>query len=1071
MTAPLPKNFVVYKSSAGSGKTYTLVREYIRLVISNPERYSNILAITFTNKAANEMKSRILTTLRRLSEYSRSDSRDDIVPLVASLSDVLNLDSSQIATRADVALTLILHNYSNFAVSTIDSFVHRLVRVFAKDLGLPVGFEVEMDADKLISKSVDLLISKVGADPDLTNALVRFIESKMDDEKSWNIETELKKFTANMLKENSYDALKQLRGLSTAEFIDISKRLSVIRYKFENQLYQSAKEASDLIGNNGIDPFAFFQAKSGVGVYLSRLAAKNFSSVKPNSYFRKAVEEDVWYAAKCPASVAESIDHIKAKLTVLCKNIFDIIQNGYDDYVLSKLVQQNIYMVAVLSEIEKVMEEFRQNENIVHISEFNKRIAAIVQKEAIPFIYERIGEKYRHYLLDEFQDTSILQWQNLIPLLENSLSANNFNMIVGDGKQAIYRWRNGEVEQFSALPKLFNRGNDALSVARENLFISQHQPDNLNTNYRSGVEIVNFNNRFFDFTKKHLADDFQTIYHDVKQENDPKKTGGFIQIEFLKKADLTNEENDLEMLERVLGIVQRNLQHYTPEKIAILTRKKIHGSLIARHLLQNGISVVSSEVLLLSASPEVRFMISLLQHLLVPENKIALAEVLTFLFQQKKVKADGLNELFQGCSELSPGSPASKPFTQLLPENGIEFNKEILHSLSLAEFFEHLINTFGLDQNGNNPFIQFFVDLVYDYNSRFNDSASEFLNFWNETGRNKSIIVPEATPSVRIMTIHKAKGLQFPVVIYPFAFDKSELSIKDAWIEPKFESIPELKTALIELKSELKETSFAGLRQHETDKSFLDTLNLLYVAMTRPKERLYIISKDKTNEKGAWNFSNPFPDVADLLHEFLIHEEIKPNEIGCYCVGEEKLLHPSVKTEQAGMMTASAGYNAGNWRRKILMRRNAPRFWETGKHDTRREKGLLLHYIFSLLTTKKDLDRVLSTLECDGMLEKNQIPEIRAIIESVMARKEISGYFDEGLRVFNEKEILLKDGTILRPDRVVFSNEKVVVMDYKTGKEDPSHRLQLEAYASVLSEMGYKNIERQIVYLDSSLTD
>ncbi|MBE0637046.1 MAG: UvrD-helicase domain-containing protein [Bacteroidales bacterium] len=1069
MNTATPKSFVVYKSSAGSGKTYTLVREYIRLVINNPERYSNILAITFTNKAANEMKSRILSNLRGLSVCTEPGIDVDTARLADSLGKSLNLDYSQVAWRANMALTLILHNYSNFAVSTIDSFVHRLVRVFAKDLRLPVNFEVELDADKLITKSIDLLISKVGTDPDLTNALVRFIESKMDDEKSWNIEKELKKFTKNLLQESSFEALKRLRGLSVAEYIDISKRLSVIRYKFEDQLYQIACKAIDLIKSNNIGQDAFYHGSQGISAYLAKLANRNFSAISPNSHVLNTIRDNKWTSSKCSASEAQAIQFIKPELSGLMQTIFQHLENGFEEYILSKLVHQNIYLVAVLSEIEKVMEEFRQNENIVHISEFNKRIAAIVQKEAIPFIYERIGEKYRHYLLDEFQDTSLLQWQNLVPLLENSLSANHFNMIVGDGKQAIYRWRNGEVEQFAVLPKILNRGNDSLSVARENLFVNQYRSENLNVNYRSGAEIINFNNRFFEFTRQQLAEGFQPIYADIKQEHDPNKTGGYIHIEFLSATGLNKEEYEQKMLDRVLDLVQKNLQYYTPESIAILTRTKAQGSMTARHLMQNGISVVSSEVLLLSASPEVLFMISLLQYLLVPDNKIALAEVLTYLVQQQKVKDDGLDAIFQQCKELNQENPAAKPVEQILRENGIFFHRELLYSLPLPEFFEELINAFGLDQNGNDPFIQFFIDLVYDYNSTYNDSASEFLTFWNDSGCAKSIIIPEATPSVRIMTIHKAKGLQFPVVIYPFAIERSQLSTNEAWIETKFKTIPELEMALIGLNKELEKTSFGIIYQHESDKSFLDTLNLLYVTMTRPKERLYILSKDKTNEKGEWKISSSFPDVADLLHEYLEKENLKPDERGVYCAGKENSPPMRSKAEVINLESVHAGYNAGKWRRKILLHREAARIWKTDKQDESREKGLLLHYIMSQLNTRKDLDLVLSSFESNGLLGSSQIAGLRAEIEKVMARPEISSYFDDGNRVFNEKEILLQDGTIMRPDRVVFTPEKVVVMDYKTGKKNPSHLLQLQRYAEALSQMGYRNIEQQIVYLDPGL--
>jgi len=316
------------------------------------------------------------------------------------------------------------------------------------------------------------------------------------------------------------------------------------------------------------------------------------------------------------------------------------------------------------------------------------------------------------------------------------------------------------------------------------------------------------------------------------------------------------------------------------------------------------------------------------------------------------------------------------------------------------------------------------------------------------------------------MTIHKAKGLQFPVVIYPFANELSRVSIKETWVEPKFESIPELKTSLIEMKKEISETSYAGLLQHETDKSFLDTLNLLYVAMTRPKDRLYVVSKDKSTENDGWKRAGTFPDVADLLYEFLQDKEIQPDESGRYCVGDEKPLERRPVPESQPTVSAKSGYNAGEWRRKILLRRQAPRVWESDQQDSRRETGLLVHFVMSQLKTRGDLERVLANMVTEGVIGRDQLAELKTTIGNVMARPEISRYFDEGNLVFNEKEILLRDGTILRPDRVVFCDDKVVVMDYKTGKEDPAHLRQLNIYADALSEMGYNNIVKEVVYLE-----
>ncbi len=1065
MTAMPPKNFVVYKSSAGSGKTYTLVKAYLKLVIAHPERYANILAVTFTNKASNEMKSRILESLKMLAGHRADSSSIADNPLAKSLLEELNMTPEALSGKAETALRFILHNYSNFAVSTIDSFVHKLVRSFARDLRLPANFEVELDSDKLISNSIDLLVSKVGADPQLTAALVRFIETRMDDEKSWNIELQLKEFTQEMLKEDSYDAIRQLSGLSIDDFIGISKKLQEHIRSFERKIIAPAKQAMETIASAGLTQDAFFQTKSGIYAYFNRIANGDLSKLQPNSYVLKSIDENKWCSGKCTADESDAIFNISDDLTGFYFHIQQIQHDGWQEYNMCRLVHGNIFLVAVLSEIEKVMDEFRENENIVHISEFNKRISAIVQREAVPFIYERIGERYRHYLLDEFQDTSILQWHNLLPLLENALSAGNFNMIVGDGKQAIYRWRNGEVEQFSALPRVFKNPGDALSAARENLLVQQHDPQNLNINYRSRSEIVGFNNAFFDFVKGGLSGELSVIYDEVKQKTLSSKTGGYVQIEFLKNESGTTEDYRTDMLDRTLSIVQENLRDFNPSDIAVLVRRNADGSDLAQHLMENGISVVSNDVLVLSASPKVRFLISFLRFMHAPDNSIAAAEVLTFLYQFKELGFARLNDLLMAVRELNPKDPAALPLIHMLAGRGYALDSSRLGVSPLPELITHLIAVFQLDEAGNDPFVQFFMDMVYDYNTRYNEPLPEFLKYWNDTGAGKSIVIPEATPSVRVMTIHKAKGLQFPVVVYPFAQSFSRLSKKHAWVKPQLDWLPELQTAMVNYNKTMESAGMSELYREETDKSFLDMLNLMYVAMTRAEERLYVISKDKTNDKDQWRVAATFSDPADLLHQFIQHSKWEPDQMNRYCKGTRSVgAKPSDdRADELAVLTSAP--TSGDWRQHIKIRLRTPLNWDASGDKGPREMGLLIHRALSMVRSKHDVDRAIAILVNEGQLHEDQAEQLRSAIIELISKPDLSPYFEEDNMVMNEREILLKSGDILRPDRIVIKDNKAVVIDYKTGKEDPSHHLQLDDYAAALKELGYENVEKKVVYV------
>ena len=841
-------NFVVYKSSAGSGKTHTLVKEYIRLLIQNPERYRNILAITFTNKAANEMKSRIIEDLQKLLAIGTTDRDGKFDNLIEFLTSNLHLSEQEISLRASKALSLILHNYSSFAVSTIDSFVHKLVRSFARDLHLPPNFEVELDTEKLIAKSVDLLISKVGTDKELTKVLVRFVESKMDDEKSWNIEMELKQFTKILLNEDSYQSINKLRNFEPKDFIKISNKLRKWIATYENQLITIAAETHKLIEQKRISISSFYQGKNGIGGYFKNLGSGKLDKIKPNSYVQTTVEEDKWFGGKCPDDDREAITAIKDQLGEAYLKILQLIEKDYANYHLFKLILQNIYPIAVLNAIEKVMDEFRQNENIVHISEFNKRIAKIVGAEHIPFIYERIGEKYHYFMVDEFQDTSMLQWQNMLPLYENSLANNRFNMIVGDGKQAIYRFRSGEVEQFARLPEVSNTSPENPSNAgREALLKSQYKEEVLDTNFRSSEEIVKFNNSFFSFVSQKLDDRYKTIYKGVEQKFRPEKPAGSVHIEFMNHMDYNKDEFALVECEKIFQIISTNLGTIPLKDIAILTRSNDEASTIAQFLIEHGISVVSAEALLLSASREVRFLISFLEHLNDRINRIPIGEIITYLFYHQLTDFPTIDMAFDACAELSkdPNSDENvQTLEKLLQKKTPGISIAALKTTALYETVGQLVHLFRIDPEGKNPFILFFLEVIQEFTSKNNDGIAEFLKYWEETKGKHSIIIPLGTEAVQIMTIHKAKGLQFPVVIYSFAESAVTPTKKYHWADLQSEVIPELGTVLLKTNKALKETIYEDLYDEEFQKSFLDTVNLMYVTLTRPAKHLYILTKD-----------------------------------------------------------------------------------------------------------------------------------------------------------------------------------------------------------------------------------
>ncbi|HOW32459.1 MAG TPA: UvrD-helicase domain-containing protein, partial [Bacteroidales bacterium] len=439
-------NFEIYKSSAGSGKTYTLVLRYLSLALKEHGYFRHILAITFTNKAANEMKQRIINGLIHLADPQKYADSPTVRFMLPDLAKEMALSAEEVTVRAVSELKLLLHDYDNFAISTIDSFVTKLIRSFAHDLYLPVDFTIETDQERLLIKAVDRLLSKAGLDEEITRVLVAFAESKSEDEKDWRIEKDLFTVSEELLKEESFDPVRLLTTIPLSTYRELAVKIRLFVKRFETDLSRVASRALDFLKNAGIQPDWLFQKEKGIAGYFEKFRNKEIS-LEVKTYVRKTIDENCWYSKSTPVEIQRIVDEAVPQLRIYFDEIRNRLQEHGATYFLLKMVGDALYQIAVVGEIEKELEEVKRDNDLLFISEFNKIITDVIIREPVPFIYERIGEKFRHYLVDEFQDTSELQWKNLLPLFGNSLATGSKNLVVGDGKQAIYRFRNGQVDQ------------------------------------------------------------------------------------------------------------------------------------------------------------------------------------------------------------------------------------------------------------------------------------------------------------------------------------------------------------------------------------------------------------------------------------------------------------------------------------------------------------------------------------------------------------------------------------------------------------------------------------------------
>ena len=1097
----MEKKFIVYKSSAGSGKTHTLVREYLALALSEPEKYRNILAITFTNKAADEMKQRVLSYLQQLTVVNKNgelrmengeleiengekkgtpSAKDSI--LVSELAKTLNLTEEEVSKRAKGVLTSILHNYSNFAIGTIDSFVHKIIRTFAHDLYIPSDFDVEMDTDKLLDETVDILISRVGSDEKLTKILVEFIESKTDDERSWHIENDIKNLARSLLKEDGQIYLDKLRDISMDDYFEIIRQINTLLKTFESEVSNLAEKACQLILNHSIDNESFFYGKTGIGSYFKQLRMENgelrMEKIKPNSRVIQTIDDDKWTSGKADPSDKAAIDSIKEQLKSYYLNIQEIKDNDYPKYVLFQVILQNIYPLAVLNEIKKIIDTIKTENNILHISEFNKIISGIVLKEPVPFIYERTGEKYKHFLIDEFQDTSLLQWQNLLPLIDNSLSENNLNMVVGDGKQSIYRWRNGDVEQFMNLPKIAGSpelGDGSwekkIALERQLNLERQYEGIELDKNYRSGKVIVEFNNDLFSFVSKNINEDFRSIYDKVVQKHREEKTGGYVHVEFvneiqdtrnetqdtsIKTQDTSNKTQDTSIknqdnldfedlnLIRIKKIINElKKDNFRLKDIAVLCRSNRNASLTAQYLLTEGIDVVSSESLLLSKSPAVSFIIACLNYINSPENKIAETEIRNYLNRYETGDVRHETNLKSKISYLKS-------------------------NIGIYDLCETIIRIFELNKSKHvNPSLSFFLDAVHEYSVKNPNNIPDFLTWWEEKKGKLSLIVPDELDAVKIMTIHKAKGLQFPVVIFPFATERQKNTKDSLWVDLDESEIPKLKVALLKNSSKLDDTIYTDLYNTESAKSYLDLVNILYVTLTRAEERIYVLTKKPSKESKAQK------SIPDMFAEYFKSKGEWDENKFIYTYGETKkeLRNENPDKIGTGGELRTKGLNeliSNDWKKEIIIRAQAPETWDTENPEQNRQYGNLVHTALSRIKYSEDMDNAIDSLVSDGLIDDKERKELTSTLSRFFNNSEIRQFFqkEEGTVIKSEAEILSAEGKVYRPDRLILKGEKVVLLEFKTGKQEDYHIKQIKLYDDLLKGKEFKEIEKYLIYIE-----
>jgi ATP-dependent exoDNAse (exonuclease V) beta subunit len=1023
---------IIFNASAGSGKTFTLVETYLLLILKEDiQTFSKIIAMTFTNKAALEMKIRIIETLDKLSYPEKHE--EESIKYAEKLGEKSGLTKEDVALKCKKILFKILHNYEDFFVLTIDKFNLRLIRSFSRDLDLPNDFEVVLNEADIIEQVVDTMLNDLGkqTSKDLTNLVFEYAKQNLEDGEKWNFRNQLITFGNILNKEKDQELIEKLLRIdfSKETYKLLKHELSILKDAFIGK----CKETYNLYTSLNLDSKNLPQG-SNMSKAIERLNSyKDVDDTIFSPTIRKNFEDET------PSNKAFP-EQLKASLRLLDAYHKSIREN----YFLKKTYIKNFFNMALLQHMAVAIDRIKKEEQLLRISEFNKLISKLVRNESAPFIYERLGTRFKHFLLDEFQDTSRLQWLNMVPLIRESISSNNKNLIVGDPKQSIYRFKNGLAEQFVALPKIYNPENSADIQEFSDYFEKMGKSVPLTGNWRSALEIVAFNNRFFKEIKAKLSESQGEFYDSIHQTPE-KNHKGFVKIQSqkVKKVELENT------IEKIVSQIEECLSDgFEPADICILgeTNKKTSQWAIA--LNQKGYKIVSNDSMLVHSDLCVRLALSYLKRRLNPSSKHEIKRFAEIFFRLNK-QNDILNyRSYFTSNKKADGSEYSE-------FNEIAFLNE--HFKSRDAFFTYYETLYNLViafysmmgwEELDNPYLHHFADFVHEFEIKKGPDLKELIEYYNEQKGKLAIQIPESKDAIKMMTVHKSKGLEFPVVILPDVDYDTEIKSRAKFLVESDDYV-----IYTTLKKESPIASIKDQQNKESSQVFLDKLNLCYVAFTRAEKRLYITNHFSKSRLGSIihetfkNFENSIigEDEAVLIecgervpfadeYENKTAEFFIPKKLG------SKLWFPDIAIKEQNSLA------------------------ENEELTKDRRYGNQFHLAVSSINKTDEIDSILIDLNLRGEIETDFYEPIKEQITQMFESDYYLKIIDGAVTILSEQEIIVDDKTTIRPDKIVIKTDEIAIVDFKTGLPKENDKKQVNTYMKALQEMGYSNVRGHLYY-------
>jgi len=1061
------------KASAGSGKTHRLTGEYLRLLFSRPNNHTHILAVTFTNKATDEMKSRIVVELHRLASGKPSS-------YLECLMQEFTMSESRIRGLSRGILETILHDYSAFNISTIDRFFQRTMRAFTREIGLAGGYNIEVEESTMLMEAVDLMLSELDKPENstLSDWLLRYMQESIEEGQNWKIESQVYELAAQLTNE-TYKSLtaEEFAVIQDKEFLETYRQMlmRIIR-SYENELKKVGVKAVSIIQKHGLQPSDFVGGSRSQFFKLEQIARGELPNL-PNTFFSFPDHLEGWSTKKTQPEIASKIadayhnglnDSIKEVITRYSENL---------TYNTAKVILQNFYTLGILSDIKNRLRSLQQENNTLFLSDTTELLNHIIAGTDAPFIFEKTGTLLTHYMIDEFQDTSRMQWQNFMPLLRESLASGNFNLIVGDVKQSIYRWRNSDWRLLE-------------ETVEEELHSENIRSHLLDTNWRSDAHIVRFNNAFFTNAAALLQEEVNRLmtenenpipetspntqirdaYAEVYQELPPHKkdSGGQVKITFLTEdEDQSWKEKALEQLPHEIESLQD--QGFALKEIAILVRTNKEAVEVADRLLTYAdqhpgghyrYDIISNEALLIGKAQAVKAVIALMRHFQQPNDP---TRRMLAIYEYERFRR-----------HIAP-EEAIKSYTEHSGEFPPELQAQI-RALATLPFYE-MIETFfsqtanALDEK-ENAHLQAFLDIALRFSTSRSGDLNSFLEWWDEKGHKKALFSPDNQDAIRLITIHKSKGLGFGAVIMPFlSWDTDHGSGKNhiIWCKPREAPFDKLRIAPLRYGKRLTETIFREDYLEERRFTYIDNLNMLYVAFTRAKHRLIAYAPLPLKPEKISNVSDllwrsitsaPGPSQEEMK-ELVDLRNYFSEEKNCLLYGDTKSV--SKKESEEMIVTKTGQWHAIPIDNRLRMRLNGIGYFTD---DGSRDYGTLMHAIVSNVITMADLPQAVEHKISEGELPEQERDEIVNKLRGMLSHPAVAEWYSGKYTVLNERELLHPEWGFRRPDRVMIGSDEVIVAEYKFGElEEPKHLRQVEHYVRTIREMGFNKVTGYLFYM------